>query len=115
MSSSGADFDSLAHAFLFSLVSGMMVHKGVQEGGNGSLMLGWRLVALLCVCFTQHTHTHTHSLSLSDFDAHARQVSISLRELMPTARSYDPGNTYVTLCTVVGMVVMAASLMLFAA
>ena len=90
----------------------MMVHKGVQEGGNGSLMLGWRLVALLCVCFT---HTHTHSLSLSDFDAHARQVSISLRELMPTARSYDPGNTYVTLCTVVGMVVMAASLMLFAA
>ena len=112
MSSSGADFDSLAHAFLFSLVSGMMVHKGVQEGGNGSLMLGWRLVALLCVCFT---HTHTHTLSLSDFDAHARQVSISLRELMPTARSYDPGNTYVTLCTVVGMVVMAASLMLFAA
>ncbi|EGD75759.1 hypothetical protein PTSG_12652 [Salpingoeca rosetta] len=63
---SGSDFDSLIYAFLFSLVSGMMVY-------------------------------------------------ISLRELLPTARSYDPRDNYVTLCTFLGMTVMAASLMLFQA
>jgi ZIP family zinc transporter len=40
-------------------------------------------------------------------------VYISFRELLPTARSYDPDDRFVTKFLFLGMVIMAASLMLF--
>jgi ZIP family zinc transporter len=40
-------------------------------------------------------------------------VYISIKELLPTALKYDPRDTVATTCAVVGMVVMAASLLLF--
>lgn len=40
-------------------------------------------------------------------------VYISLRELLPTALKYDPQDTYATSACLWGMVVMAASLLLF--
>jgi ZIP family zinc transporter len=42
-------------------------------------------------------------------------VYISIRELLPTALRYDPEDRYATLAFVGGCVVMAASLLLFAA
>ena len=41
------------------------------------------------------------------------QVYISFRELLPTAHSYDPNDRYVTKTLFLGMLIMAASLMLF--
>mmetsp|Transcript_17984 Transcript_17984/g.46113 ORF Transcript_17984/g.46113 Transcript_17984/m.46113 type:complete len:344 (+) Transcript_17984:292-1323(+) len=40
-------------------------------------------------------------------------VYISLRDLLPTALRYDPGDKVTTLCLFLGMVVMAASLLVF--
>jgi len=40
-------------------------------------------------------------------------VYISIKELLPTALKYDPRDTVATTCAVAGMVVMAASLLLF--
>jgi len=40
-------------------------------------------------------------------------VYISLKELIPTALKYDPKDAFVTNCVFIGMVVMAASLLLF--
>lgn len=42
-------------------------------------------------------------------------VYISIRELLPTALKYDPEDRYVTMCFLIGMAVMAASLQVFAA
>ena len=42
-------------------------------------------------------------------------VYISFRELLPTARSYDPKDRYVSKALFLGMLVMASSLMLFKA
>ena len=40
-------------------------------------------------------------------------VIISLKELLPTAYRYDPGDTVVTNSLVVGMVVISLSLVLY--
>jgi zinc transporter ZupT len=40
-------------------------------------------------------------------------VYISLRELVPTALKYDPKDKFVTNCVFAGMLIMAASLLLF--
>lgn len=40
-------------------------------------------------------------------------VYISIKELIPTALRYDPKDTLTTTCVIAGMVVMAASLLLF--
>jgi len=40
-------------------------------------------------------------------------VMICLHELIPTAHSYDPGDKIVTNSVVIGMIVMALSLVLF--
>lgn len=40
-------------------------------------------------------------------------VYISIKELIPTALRYDPTDTVATTSVIVGMVVMAASLLLF--
>lgn len=40
-------------------------------------------------------------------------VVISFRELLPTAHRFDPGDTVVTYSTIVGMIVMAMSLVLY--
>ena len=40
-------------------------------------------------------------------------VYISVKELVPTALRYDPQDSVATTCVVAGMVVMAASLLLF--
>ena len=40
-------------------------------------------------------------------------VCISLKELLPTARKYDPTDIYVTNMSIVGMFIMAFSLVLF--
>ena len=40
-------------------------------------------------------------------------VIISIRELLPTAHFYDPEDTVVTNCFIVGMAIMALSLVLF--
>jgi ZIP family zinc transporter len=41
-------------------------------------------------------------------------VIISARELLPTAHRYDPEDTVVTFSFIAGMLIMAASLVLFA-
>lgn len=40
-------------------------------------------------------------------------VYISFRELLPTARKWDPQDRVVTLCTFIGMLIMALSLLMF--
>ena len=40
-------------------------------------------------------------------------VIISMKELLPTAHRYDPEDTVVTYSLIVGMVIMAVSLVLF--
>jgi len=42
------------------------------------------------------------------------QVSICIKELLPTAMRYDPKDAIVTYSVVVGMAIMALSLVLFA-
>jgi zinc transporter, ZIP family len=42
-------------------------------------------------------------------------VIISVKELLPTAHRYDPEDSLVTTCYIVGMGVMALSLVLFIA
>jgi ZIP family zinc transporter len=42
-------------------------------------------------------------------------VIISIKELLPTAHRYDPDDSLVTTCFIVGMGVMALSLVLFTA
>ena len=40
-------------------------------------------------------------------------VYISFRELLPTARKWDPEDRVVTVCTFIGMLIMALSLLMF--
>jgi len=40
-------------------------------------------------------------------------IYISIKELLPTAHKYDPSNRFVTTSFIVGMGVMALSLLLF--
>lgn len=42
-------------------------------------------------------------------------VIISVKELLPTAQRYDPEDSVATVCFIVGMAVMALSLILFVA
>lgn len=42
-------------------------------------------------------------------------VRISIKELLPTSYRYDPEDTVVTNCVILGMLVMASSLVLFVA
>jgi ZIP family zinc transporter len=42
-------------------------------------------------------------------------IMISMKELLPTAHRYDPEDTVVTYCSILGMALMALSLVLFKA
>jgi len=42
-------------------------------------------------------------------------VIISIKELLPTAHRYDPTDAVVNICFVIGMAIMAVSLVLFVA
>ena len=83
-------------AFLVSLLSGLTELLAA--------VLGWLVLA----------NSFSDTLYAILFGAVAgMMVLISAKELMPTAHQYDEGDMIVTKCFVAGMVVIAASLVLF--
>lgn len=85
-----------AKAFLWALVS------GVSE--PVAALLGW---AILAGSFSDSLYAVMFGL------VGGMMVIISTRELIPTAHRYDPQDTVVTYSFIVGMGIMAASLVLF--
>ena len=83
-------------AFLWALVS------GVSE--PVAALLGW---AILAGSFSDSLYAVMFGL------VGGMMVIISTRELIPTAHRYDPRDTVVTYSFIVGMGIMAASLVLF--
>lgn len=83
-------------AFLWALLSGASEPLAA--------LLGW---AVLANSFSQQMFAILFGLVAG------MMVIISTRELLPTAHRYDPDDTVVTFSFIVGMVVMALSLVLF--
>lgn len=83
-------------AFLWACVS------GISE--PIAALLGW---AILANSFTPITYAVLFGM------VGGMMVIISARELLPTAHRYDPEDTVVTYSFIVGMVIMALSLVLF--
>ena len=83
-------------AFLWALLSGASEPLAA--------LLGW---AVLANSFSQQMFALLFGLVAG------MMVVISTRELLPTAHRYDPDDTVVTFSFIVGMVVMALSLVLF--
>jgi len=84
------------NAFLWALLSG--------ASEIVAALLGW---AILANKFSDTTYAVLFGLVAG------MMVIISIRELMPTAHFYDPEDTVVTNSFIVGMVVIALSLVLF--
>lgn len=84
------------NAFLWALVSGASEFVAA--------LLGW---AVLANSFSDELYATLFGMVAG------MMVIISIRELLPTAHFYDPEDTVVTYSFIVGMIVIAASLVLF--
>lgn len=129
-------FNQLVYGILFGLISGMMVRVRWGEGGWAFdvsffvfVCCGWLVCSRpTCSLFVFHSASVLR-LWLLLFVAcspmvsilpllHASlppcpQVYIALKELLPTAHRYDPEDKVVTISLIGGMIIMAASLVLF--
>lgn len=102
---------------------GRLVH-----GNNVFVWCWW----VLCLCPVRSFTCHSFFLGASTVDAvlcdccllpasvpllppcrRGPQVYIALKELLPTAHRYDPEDKVVTISLIGGMIIMAASLVLF--
>lgn len=127
-------FNQLVYGILFGLISGMMVRTrwdAWEREGIWSVVPCTYVVGGLCARL-RHVYPLTVFLSASlprlwmlllfiagrnpaHFDSlpPSPQVFIALKELLPTAHRYDPEDKVVTISLIGGMIIMAASLVLF--
>jgi hypothetical protein len=127
--------NELSFAIVFGIVAGECGGRGRGRGRSRSRS---RISArcTCCTCLTQYRLSRppgytTHYRSWTSPTLRApptvyskatlyrpcctagMMVYISIKELIPTALRYDPKDTLTTTCVIAGMVVMAASLLLF--
>lgn len=126
-------FNQLVYGILFGLISGMMVRAWWGGRGGGCTRQAARAPCVpvggvpcnrVAVCGSLAsdclgTVRSPQNACVSPASVARRcgfvwtQVYIALKELLPTAHLYDPEDKVVTISLVGGMVVMAASLVLF--